>query len=110
MDRDDPLSRELRSARDRIAELQRRSGAPGPGPGLLPEALAELDTAIEELSVTGEELRSQTDELHATAWPWRPSATATRSCSSRRRSPTWSPTSSRPGSARPTGRRWRCWA
>ena len=66
MDRDDPLSRELRSARDRIAELQRRSGAPGPGPGLLPEALAELDTAIEELSVTGEELRSQTDELHAT--------------------------------------------
>src|SRR5262245_24145764 len=66
MDREDPLSRDLRSARDRIAELQRRSVAPGPGSGLLPEALAELDTAIEELSVTGEELRSQTDELHAT--------------------------------------------
>jgi PAS domain S-box-containing protein len=64
MDQDDPFSRELRSARDRIAELQRRSGTePTPGGGLLPEALAELDLAIEELSVTGEELRSQTDEL-----------------------------------------------
>jgi PAS domain S-box-containing protein len=64
MDNDDPFSRELRSARDRIAELQRRSRAtPRPGGGLLPEALAELDVAIEELSVTGEELRSQTDEL-----------------------------------------------
>jgi PAS domain S-box-containing protein len=65
MDLDDPFSRELRSARDRIAELQRRSIAGGPAPGqrLLPEALAELDGAIEELSVTGEELRSQTSEL-----------------------------------------------
>jgi PAS domain S-box-containing protein len=64
MDQDDPFSRELRSTRDRIAELQRRSVADaGPGGGLLPEALAELDLAIEELSVTGEELRSQTDEL-----------------------------------------------
>ena len=65
MDTDDPFSRALRSARDRIAELQRRSRAtPRPGGGgLLPEALAELDVAIEELSVTGEELRSQTDEL-----------------------------------------------
>jgi len=61
---DDPFSRELRSARDRIAELQRRSRAgPSRGGGLLPEALAELDVAIEELSVTGEELRSQADEL-----------------------------------------------
>jgi PAS domain S-box-containing protein len=61
---DDPFSQELRSARDRIAELQRRSRAsPRRGGGLLPEALAELDVAIEELSVTGEELRSQTDEL-----------------------------------------------
>ena len=66
MDNDGPFSRELRSARDRIAELQRRSrAAPRPGGGLLPEALAELDVAIEELSVTGEELRSQTDELHS---------------------------------------------
>ena len=66
MDEDDPFSRELRSARDRIAELQRRSGdghAPG---GLLPKALAELNVAIEELSVTGEELRAQTDELAST--------------------------------------------
>jgi PAS domain S-box-containing protein len=64
MDSNDPFSRELRSARDRIAELQRRSRAnPRPGGGLLPEALAELDVALEELSVTGEELRSQTDEL-----------------------------------------------
>ena len=64
MDTDDPFSRELRSARDRIAELQRRSRATQRrGGGLLPEALAELDVAIEELSVTGEELRSQTDEL-----------------------------------------------
>ena len=44
MDGNDPFSRELRSARDRIAELQRRSGtASRPGRGLLPEALAELD-------------------------------------------------------------------
>src|SRR5512133_353483 len=64
MDTDDPFSRELRSARDRIAELQRRSRATQRrGGGLLPEALAELDVAIEKLSVTGEELRSQTDEL-----------------------------------------------
>jgi PAS domain S-box-containing protein len=67
MDRDDPFSRELRSARDRIAELRRRSGAdPAPGDGLLPQVLAELDVALEELSVTGEELREQTDELTAT--------------------------------------------
>ena len=67
MEQDDPFSRELRSARDRIAELQRRSGAdPTPGDGLLPQVLAELDVAIEELSVTGEELREQTDELTAT--------------------------------------------
>jgi PAS domain S-box-containing protein len=66
MDQEDPFSRELRSARDRIAELQRRSGdEPRVGGGLLPEALAELDLAIEELSTTGEELRSQTDELAA---------------------------------------------
>lgn len=64
---DDPFSRELRSARDRIAELQRRSGTDrAPEGGLLPEVLAELDVAIEELSVTGEELRDQTDELTAT--------------------------------------------
>jgi PAS domain S-box-containing protein len=67
MDTDDPFSRSLQTARDRIAELQRRSGAcPRPSGELLPEALAELDVAIEELSVTGEELRSQTDELAAT--------------------------------------------
>ena len=67
MDTDDPFSQSLRSARDRIAELQRRSGVGDRrGRGLLPEALAELDEAIEELSVTGEELRSQTDELAAT--------------------------------------------
>lgn len=67
MDEDDPFSRELRSARDRIAELQRRSGdGHAPGGGLLPEALAELNVAIEELSVTGEELRAQTDELAST--------------------------------------------
>ena len=66
MDTDDAFARELRSARDRIAELQRRSGDGGrPGRGLLPDALAELDVALEELSVTGEELRSQTDELTA---------------------------------------------
>jgi PAS domain S-box-containing protein len=64
MDLDDPFSRDLRSALDRIAELQRRSVAePRPGQGLLPEALAELDVVMEELSVTGEELRSQTLEL-----------------------------------------------
>jgi PAS domain S-box-containing protein len=67
MDTDDPFSRSLRTARDRIAELQRRLDARArPGRELLPEALAELDVAIEELSVTGEELRSQTDELAAT--------------------------------------------
>jgi hypothetical protein len=56
MDGDDPFSRQLRSARDRIAELQRRSTANSqPGGGLLPEALAELDGAIEELSVTGQD-------------------------------------------------------
>ena len=67
MDGNDPFSRELRSARDRIAELQRRSGAGSrPGGGLLPEALAELDGAIEELSVTGQELHEQTAELTST--------------------------------------------
>jgi PAS domain S-box-containing protein len=67
MDGDDPFSRELRSARDRIAELQRRSTADiQPGGGLLPKALAELDGAIEELSVTGQELHEQTAELTAT--------------------------------------------
>jgi PAS domain S-box-containing protein len=65
MDTSDAFSRELRSARERIAELQRRAG-PAPGDGLLPEVLAELDVAIEELSVTGRELRSQTDELATT--------------------------------------------
>jgi PAS domain S-box-containing protein len=60
---DDTFSRELRSARDRIAELQRRSDGARPGPGLLPELLAELDVALEELAVTGEELRSRSDEL-----------------------------------------------
>src|SRR4029453_4710176 len=60
MDNDDLFSSELRGIRDRIAELQGRSrAAPGPGGGLLPEALGELDVAIEEL-------RSQTDELHST--------------------------------------------
>lgn len=67
MDLDDPFSRELRSLRDRIAELRRRSVAdPRPGHGLLPEALAELDLALEELSVAGEELRSRHDELAST--------------------------------------------
>jgi PAS domain S-box-containing protein len=67
MQHEDPFSRELRSARDRIAELQRRSRAgTRRGGGLLPEALAELDVAIEELSVTGEELQEQTVELAAT--------------------------------------------
>ena len=67
MDLDDPFSRELRSLRDRIAELRRRSVAdPRPGHGLLPEALAELDLALEELSVAGEELRSRNDELAST--------------------------------------------
>ena len=67
MDTSDAISRELRSARERIAELQRRAGAGrGMSGGLLPEALSELDVAIEELSVTSQELRSQTDELAAT--------------------------------------------
>jgi PAS domain S-box-containing protein len=67
MDLDDPFSRELRSLRDRIAELRRRSVAdPRPGHGLLPEVLAELDLALEELSVAGEELRSRNDELAST--------------------------------------------
>jgi PAS domain S-box-containing protein len=67
MDTSDAFSRELRSARERIAELQRRAGAGRGMPGgLLPEALAELDVAIEELSVTSQELRSQTDELVST--------------------------------------------
>jgi PAS domain S-box-containing protein len=67
MDSNDAFSRELRSARERIAELQRRAGVgPVPGGGLLPEALAELDVAIEELSVTSQELRSQADELAST--------------------------------------------
>jgi PAS domain-containing protein len=67
MDGNDPFSSELRSARERIAELQRRSTADSRhGGGLLPEALAELDGAIEELSVTGQELHEQTVELTAT--------------------------------------------
>ena len=65
MEQDDPFSKSLRGARDRIAELQRRSGAK-PGGGLLLEALAELDVAIEALSVTGAELREQTHELTST--------------------------------------------
>jgi chromosome segregation ATPase len=67
MDGNDPFSSELRSARERIAELQRRSTADSrSGGGLLPQALAELDGAIEELSVTGQELHEQTVELTAT--------------------------------------------
>ena len=67
MDGDDLFARELRSARERIAELQRRSSADSrPEAALLPEALAELDGAIEELSVTGQELQEQTVELTAT--------------------------------------------
>jgi GAF domain-containing protein len=67
MDENNPFSRELRSALDRIAELQRRSDAdPASGGRLLPEALAGLNMAIEELSVTGEELRAQSDELAST--------------------------------------------
>jgi hypothetical protein len=51
MDSNDPFSRELRSARERIAELQRRSTADSrPGGGLLPEALAELDVALEVIA------------------------------------------------------------
>jgi PAS domain S-box-containing protein len=60
---DDAFSRELHRARDRIAELQRRSDGARPGPGPLPELLAELDVALEELAVTGEELRTRSDEL-----------------------------------------------
>jgi hypothetical protein len=37
MNNDDPFSRELRSARERIAELQRRSRATPRLGGLLPE-------------------------------------------------------------------------
>src|SRR4030095_13004214 len=66
MDDNDPFSSELRSARERIGELQRRSTADSRhGGGLLPEALAELDGAIEELSVTGQELHEQTVGLTA---------------------------------------------
>ncbi|HEX8135356.1 MAG TPA: PAS domain-containing protein [Actinomycetes bacterium] len=64
---EDPFTRELRAARARIAELQRRHGAAaGPARRLLPEALAEVDTALEELAVTGQELQAQTAELAAT--------------------------------------------
>jgi PAS domain S-box-containing protein len=64
---DDPFTRELRAARARIAELQRRHGAVGgAGRRLLPEALAEVDTALEELAVSGRELQEQTAELAAT--------------------------------------------
>ena len=64
---EDPFSRELRAARARIAELQRRHGAAaGPAHRLLPEALAEVDTALEELAVSGRELQAQTAELAAT--------------------------------------------
>jgi PAS domain S-box-containing protein len=67
MDEHDLFTRELRSARERIAELQQRSDTDAPpGQRLLPEALAELDVAIEELSVTGQELQAQTVELSAT--------------------------------------------
>jgi PAS domain-containing protein len=46
------------------AELQRRQGAAGGSSRrLLPEALAEVDVALEELAVTGQELREQTAEL-----------------------------------------------
>jgi PAS domain S-box-containing protein len=61
---EDPFSRELRAARARIAELQRRQGAAGGSSRrLLPEALAEVDVVLEELAVTGQELREQTAEL-----------------------------------------------
>ena len=64
---DDPFTRELRAARARIAELQRRHGADGgPERRLLPEALAEVDTALEELAVSGRELQEKTAELAAT--------------------------------------------
>ena len=77
MSENDPFSR----------ELQRRSGdGYAPGGGLLPEALAELDVAIEELSVTGEELRAQTDGLASTRRALEAERERYRICSSRPRS------------------------
>jgi hypothetical protein len=55
---EDPFTGELRAARARIAELQRRHGAAGGSRRLLPEALAEVHTALEELAVTGQELQA----------------------------------------------------
>src|SRR4029453_10093138 len=50
MDNDDLFSSELRGIRDRIAELQGRSrAAPGPGGGLLPEALEAERHRYQEL-------------------------------------------------------------
>jgi hypothetical protein len=89
---EDPFSRELRAARARIAELQRRQGAAGGSSRrLLPEALAEVDVALEELAVTGQELREQTAELAVAREALEAERERYQELFQSARSPTWSP-------------------
>ncbi len=60
------LGEKLEIARRRFDELYRRSLSSPGEQTLVPEALQELSTSIEELTVTAEELQQQNDELAAT--------------------------------------------
>ena len=60
------LDDKLGIARRRFDELYRRSLSSPGEQNLVPEALQELSTSIEELTVTAEELQQQNDELAAT--------------------------------------------
>ena len=60
------LDDKLGIARRRFDELYRRSLSSPGEQTLVPEALQELSTSIEELTVTAEELQQQNDELAAT--------------------------------------------
>ena len=60
------LDDKLEIARRRFDELYRRSLSSPGEQNLVPEALQELSTSIEELTVTAEELQQQNDELAAT--------------------------------------------
>jgi PAS domain-containing protein len=55
--------RDLHAAQDRAGRLRLQAGGQGPGEPALTLALAELDSALEELQVAEEEVRAQREAL-----------------------------------------------